>query len=59
MRPKKAIVFFCKSDFMTMDEYIEYMRRPPISDEEVAMIDWDMFLRRLTLWADEWGMWNG
>jgi len=45
--PKKAVVYFQKSDFSSLDEYIEYMRRPVISDEEAACADWGVFLKKL------------
>lgn len=47
---KKAVVFFHKSDFITLDEYIDYMRRPPISVEEVTKANWSDFLEKLSNW---------
>lgn len=47
---KKAIVFFHKSDFLTLDEYIGYMQRKPISEKEAAEADWDDFLVKLGKW---------
>lgn len=48
---KKAVVFFHKSDFLTLDEYIAAMRRPSISDMELAKADWDgKFMDRLKSW---------
>jgi len=49
-KKKKATVFFHKSDFRTLDEYIDYMRRPPISDEEVENVAWNEFLVKLSKW---------
>lgn len=40
---KKAVVFFHNSDFVSLDEYIDYMQRDPISKEEAKAADWDKF----------------
>lgn len=47
---KKAVVFFHNSDFLTLDEYIDYMQREPISKKEAAEADWDDFLVKLGKW---------
>ena len=52
-KKKKAIVYFQKSDFSSLDEYIEYMRKPLISDEEATTADWDVFLKKLDKWRPE------
>jgi hypothetical protein len=37
----KQTVFYGHSDFESLEEYVNAMRRPPISDKEVAEVDWD------------------
>ena len=41
----KEIPSYHHSDFKTLEEYIEAMRRPPISDKEVEETDWDNWFK--------------
>lgn len=47
---KKNIVYYHNSDFVSLEEYIEYMRRPPISDNEATSANWDRFMDDLANW---------
>lgn len=38
---KKQIVYYHHSDFKSLEEYIDAMRRPPISDKEAHEVDWE------------------
>jgi len=44
---RKAVVFFHKSDFRTLDEYIDAMRKPPIKKDDVDKTDWNDLAQRL------------
>jgi hypothetical protein len=48
---KKNIVYYHNSDFVSLEEYIEHMRRPPISNEEATAANWDRFMEDLNNWG--------
>lgn len=47
---KKSVVYFHNSDFSSLEEYIEHMRKPLFTREDVARADWGKFLDDLNNW---------